>query len=181
MQIRKLHIPNKRWHWVVGSLVILLVVAILLVGFLGGVIGGGVSDPRPEPTVETTPAVRPGERTVDQVTDPTYGPTPTPTPRPIAGLNEAGIPVEAETVTVPIRVDPGSGNMATVRVTIPHVDLNFLKPRFPVSEQIGPLGDYPFRPRTNSLIRRSIMSRHGSQFPSWLGDNGSPHGSYWQE
>ncbi len=67
-------------------------------------------------------AVVPDVTSISQVTSPSEDPT----PAAIVVLNDAGIPVRANTVTVPTGVSPGVGNVVTVVVTVPYEDVELM-------------------------------------------------------
>lgn len=100
---------------------------------------------------EITDAARRGARAAvvpdvlsdGQVTDPAY----TPTPPAIALLNEAGIPVTTDTVTVPTGVSPGTGNLVRVVVTVPYSDVGLLH--------------LPFIPTPATLTASVSMAKEG--------------------
>jgi len=79
---------------------------------------------------EITDAARRGARyaaTIDvtssaQITDPGHSPT----PPSVILLNQAGIPVDSGTVTVPTGVSPGQGNPVTVTVEVPYEGVELL-------------------------------------------------------
>lgn len=67
-------------------------------------------------------AILPAVTSVSQVTDPSFSPT----PPAIAMLTKAGIPFDANTVTVPTGVTPGTGNVVTVVISVPYANVALL-------------------------------------------------------